>query len=234
LLAPPDASASASVFLGHPASAAGIATLPPVTSPQTTIAALDQPSLAALTAKRLGLPKSAVSGHVALRIDACARSGMAPVLAVTVHASQAAATIAIANAYAQAVADSVAPPFVAIEHVLKSQIATAAVNQRRPAREIAALRARPSASPSVAIALASDTAQLAAAQATATAAQASLAAVQQTEMPRVVAPAGSAAQPGRLSGRWASIILAGLVGAAIAVCALAIRRDPSRLALHSD
>jgi capsular polysaccharide biosynthesis protein len=198
----------------------------PFTSSQTVASAIDVTGLADQTAQTLGLPQSAVRGHVHVStpIGVSPTIVAPPVVIIAASNAHANTAISIANAFASQLVQSTGAQVVQVERTLTNQATQALVQQHQLTARIAALQSGGSSNPGDAVALATDTQLLSTAQTNAANAQLALAQVRATEAPQLLAQAYSATSSNTAPKRLQSIALAGLIGFLLGLIATFIWR----------
>jgi capsular polysaccharide biosynthesis protein len=219
-------SATARVGLGQPTSVQGVPLQSPFTSSQTVASAIDVTGLANQTAQALGLPQSAVRGHVHVStpIGVSPTIVAPPVVIIAASNAHANTAISIANAFANQLVQSTGTQVIQVERTLTDQAAQALAQQHQLTARIAALQSGGSSNPGDAVALATDTQLLSTAQTNAANAQLALAQVRATEAPQLLAQAYSATSSNTAPKRLQSIALAGLIGFLLGLIATFIWR----------
>jgi capsular polysaccharide biosynthesis protein len=219
-------SATARVGLGQPTSVQGVPLQSPFTSSQTVASAIDVTGLANQTAQALGLPQSAVRGHVHVStpIGVSPTIVAPPVVIIAASNAHAHSAISIANAFANQLVQSTGTQVIQVERTLTDQAAQALAQQHQLTARIAALQSGGSSNPGDAVALATDTQLLSTAQTNAANAQLALAQVRATEAPQLLAQAYSATSSNTAPKRLQSIALAGLIGFLLGLIATFIWR----------
>ena len=219
-------SATARVGLGQPTSIQGVPLQSPFTSSQTVASAIDVTGLANQTAQALGLPQSAVRGHVHVStpIGVSPTIVAPPVVIIAASNAHANTAISIANAFANQLVQSTGTQVIQVERTLTDQAAQALAQQHQLTARIAALQSGGSSNPGDAVALATDTQLLSTAQTNAANAQLALAQVRATEAPQLLAQAYSATSSNTAPKRLQSIALAGLIGFLLGLIATFIWR----------
>lgn len=218
--------AVAKVYLGQPTSVNGAPLQSPLTSAQTAVNALDMTALSASTAQALGLPVSDVNGHVhvAPPIGVSTTGSAPPTLNVTATNAHSARAVAIANQFAKAVVTDTGAAEVQVLQTFATTAAEAQTQITLLRAQIKALAGSTGTNASNSVAVSTDATLLSSAETNLTDANTALAKAQQTEVPRVLAPAYTAAASTTAPKRLESVALAGLVGFLIGLVATFIWR----------